>query len=64
MEAFIFNMITKQIAGKLARHALTALGGYYMAQGVGDPSTWETIAGGGAAAVGLVWSGLKVRFAA
>lgn len=40
----------------LVRHILTTLGGVLVANGYADGGTVETIAGGGAALVGVLWS--------
>lgn len=40
----------------LVRHGLTLLGGVVTANGHADSATWETIAGGVLAAIGVVWS--------
>ena len=40
----------------VARHGLTALGGYLVAMGYADPGTADALTGGGVALVGVVWS--------
>jgi hypothetical protein len=43
------------------RHAITTGGGLLAVEGIADPETLQTIAGGAIAAAGLAWSIIEKR---
>jgi hypothetical protein len=48
--------MTPEIIASIARHILTAVGGYFVSKGVVDHGVVEAIVGGVVAAIGLGWS--------
>lgn len=50
-----------QIVSSLARHALTAGGGYLVAQGAIDASQADLLIGAGVTIAGVVWSIIEKR---
>lgn len=40
----------------LVRHGLTIVGGWVTNNGYSDSATWEMVAGGVIAAIGIIWS--------
>ncbi len=45
-----------EIVGGIARHFLTAVGGYFVATGALDAGTLETAVGAAVALIGVAWS--------
>lgn len=48
--------MTPEMISAVARHILTAVGGYFVAKGTIDQASVEAIVGGIVATIGLAWS--------